>query len=363
MKKTHLVSIFVFLAALVFLAGGWACSSGRKSVKTSPSAVQSGSKAKTGQGAGKIGGKAEVPAKGQAGKSSETVSPMEKEDLNSDESLDKNGSPDKEEASALLEEALSACQEAQKAIDGGEAESALGKLDEAYRLILRAQTRPDQDLCQEKNDLRLLIAQKIQQLHVSQLKPTGHANGTIPLVENKWVLDEIRSFQTRERSYFLDAYKRSGLYRPMILEEFKKTGLPELLSWVPIIESGFKPRALSSARALGMWQFIRSTGYLYGLKQDKYVDERMDPVKATGAAVKFLTELHGFFGDWTTALASYNCGQIRVQNVIRAQKIDYLDNFWDLFNNLPYETARFVPSPSRSSLRPWLPISDSIPRS
>jgi membrane-bound lytic murein transglycosylase D len=92
-----------------------------------------------------------------------------------------------------------------------------------------------------------------------------------------------------------------------------------------------------------MWQFIRSTGYRYGLKQDKYIDERMDPVKATRAAVRYLTELHDFFGDWTTALASYNCGELRVQNVIKAQKIDYLDNFWDVFNNLPYETARFVP--------------------
>ena len=61
------------------------------------------------------------------------------------------------------------------------------------------------------------------------------------------------------------------------------------------------------------------------------------------AAIKYLTELHGFFGDWTTALASYNCGEFRVQNVIKNQKIDYLDNFWDVFGNLPYETARFVP--------------------
>jgi membrane-bound lytic murein transglycosylase D len=69
----------------------------------------------------------------------------------------------------------------------------------------------------------------------------------------------------------------------------------------------------------------------------------MDPVKSTRAAIKYLSELHDFFGDWTTAIASYNCGEIRVQSVIRNQKIDYLDNFWDLFSNLPYETARYVP--------------------
>ena len=141
----------------------------------------------------------------------------------------------------------------------------------------------------------------------------------------------------------MEAYKRSGLYRELITGELKKAGLPEELFWIPMIESWFKPRALSTARALGMWQFIRSTGYRYGLKQDKYVDERMDAVKSTQAAIRYLTELHRLFGDWTTALSAYNCGEMNVLRVIRAQKVDYLDNFWDLFNNLPYETARYVP--------------------
>jgi membrane-bound lytic murein transglycosylase D len=69
----------------------------------------------------------------------------------------------------------------------------------------------------------------------------------------------------------------------------------------------------------------------------------MDPVKSTRAAIQYLIELHAFFGDWLTALAGYNCGEIRVQNVIRSQRIDYLDNFWDLFRQLPFETARYVP--------------------
>ncbi|MBM3285487.1 MAG: LysM peptidoglycan-binding domain-containing protein, partial [Candidatus Aminicenantes bacterium] len=99
----------------------------------------------------------------------------------------------------------------------------------------------------------------------------------------------------------------------------------------------------SKARALGLWQFIPSTGYRFGLKRDRWIDERMDPLKSTRAAVQYLAELHSFFGDWTTALAAYNCGEIRVQNVIRTQRIDYLDNFWDLYRQLPYETARFVP--------------------
>ena len=92
-----------------------------------------------------------------------------------------------------------------------------------------------------------------------------------------------------------------------------------------------------------MWQFVRSTGYRYGLKQDKYVDERMDPAKSTRAAIKYMMELHDMFGDWTTAIAAYNCGEGQVQRVIRAQKVDYFDSFWDIFANLPFETARHVP--------------------
>ena len=129
----------------------------------------------------------------------------------------------------------------------------------------------------------------------------------------------------------------------MIAAEFRKAGLPEELSWLPVIESAFMPRALSRARALGLWQFIASTGYRYGLSRDQWVDERMDPEKATRAAAKHLNDLHTTFGDWTTALAAYNCGEFGVQRVINTQHINYLDDFWDLFTRLPFETARFVP--------------------
>ena len=249
----------------------------------------------------------------------------------------------REEAAALLEEALTFYQDGQSALERGDLDGALAKLDEAYATILKLKLPPDSPLVEEKNDLRILIAQRIQQAYANRLPAPGRLNGSIPMVDNQWVQKEIQSFQTVERKAFEEAYKRSGLHRAMILDEMRKSGLPEQLSWLPLIESGFKVKAFSRARALGLWQFMRSTGYRYGLKQNKYVDERMDPVKATQAAIKYLIELHDLFGDWTTALASYNCGEMRVQNVIRAQRIDYFDNFWDLFQNLPYETARFVP--------------------
>ncbi len=119
--------------------------------------------------------------------------------------------------------------------------------------------------------------------------------------------------------------------------------MPTELSWLPLIESGFKVTALSPARALGLWQFIPSTGFRYGLNRDKYIDERLNPEKATRGAIAYLKDMHAMFGDWTTVLAGYNCGEHRVLRTIQSQNINYLDNFWDLYERLPRETARYVP--------------------
>jgi membrane-bound lytic murein transglycosylase D len=251
--------------------------------------------------------------------------------------------PVKKKPAEILEEALDAYGDAQAAWDKADIDTALAALDEAYGLIIKLDLGPDSPLLQEKNDLRLLIAQRIQEIYASHLIAVGENHRAIPLTENEYVNAEIKRFQTVERQYFLDAYQRSGLYRQMILEKLQKAGLPEELCWIPVIESGFKVKAYSRARALGLWQFISSTAYRFGLKRDRWIDERMDPEKSTKAAVQYLNELHAMFGDWTTALAAYNCGEFGVQRVIQAQRINYLDNFWDLFVMLPRETARFVP--------------------
>lgn len=248
-----------------------------------------------------------------------------------------------EEMAATFEEILNLCQEAQTSWEKDDLDGALTILDRAYSLLLKINPPADSPLIQEKNNLRLLIAQKIQQIYASRLIVVGDNHRTIPLEENEEVLAEIRSFQTKERQAFEEAYRRSGFYREIILEEIKKAGLPEELVWLPLIESFYKVKALSRAQALGLWQFIASTGYRFGLRRDRWIDERMDPIKSTRAAIRYLTELHDLFGDWTTALAAYNCGEIKVQNVIRTQRINYLDNFWDLYRRLPQETARFVP--------------------
>jgi membrane-bound lytic murein transglycosylase D len=160
---------------------------------------------------------------------------------------------------------------------------------------------------------------------------------------NDHVMREIQLFQSLERDFFLESYKRSGRYRNDMVKALKQAGLPEELSWLPLVESGFKARALSRARAFGLWQFIPSTGYKFGLKRNYWIDERLDPSKATAAAIAYLKELHQMFGDWATVLAAYNCGEGSVARAIRNQKVSYLDNFWDFYERLPRETARYVP--------------------
>jgi membrane-bound lytic murein transglycosylase D len=248
-----------------------------------------------------------------------------------------------DKAAAALEEALGYYQEAKRSRERDDLEGALKALDEAYGVLLKIPLPPESPYQREKNDLRLLIAQRIQEIYASRRRPVPDNHKSIPMVENKWIQREIDSFRGPERTFFEESYRRSGFYRGWIVDEMRAAGLPDELSWLPIIESWFMPRALSYARALGMWQFIGSTGAFYGLARDRFIDERMDPFKSTKAAIRYLSDLHGMFGEWTTALAAYNCGEGFVQRVIATQHIDYLDNFWDLFERLPFQTARYVP--------------------
>ena len=249
-----------------------------------------------------------------------------------------------EKIQSVLDEALDFCQSAQDFWQKGELENALEALDHAYALILNIDTTNSPKLIQQKEDLRFMISKRILEIYASRNIVVNGNHNAIPLVMNKHVQLEINHFtKYGEKKFFLEAFKRSGKYRPQIVSALKAAGIPVELSWLPLIESGFKVNALSRARALGLWQFIPSTGYKFGLKRDKYIDERIDPVKSTQAAIAYLKELHQIFGDWSTVLAAYNCGEGQVLRVIRSQNINYLDNFWDLYERLPRETARYVP--------------------
>ena len=243
-----------------------------------------------------------------------------------------------------MDEALDFCDVAQSYWQNGELDKALETLDNAYSLILSVDTVQEEKLIQQKEDLRFLISKRILEIYASRNIVVNGNFDEIPMESNDYISAEINRFATGpEMNFFRQSLERAGQYRPYIVEALKQAGLPEELSWLPLIESGFKTKALSRARALGLWQFIPSTGYKFGLKRTRYVDERMDFIKATDAAIAYLKELHNIFGDWATVLAAYNCGEGRVLQVIRSQNINYLDNFWDLYQRLPLETARYVP--------------------
>jgi len=243
----------------------------------------------------------------------------------------------------LLDEALELCEAARSLWARGELDQAVETLDRAYQLVLKARPDHDDDLERQRQDLRLTIAKRLLEIHAARQSTVAGVDRPIPLDLNDEVRREIETFLGPQRRFLLASYRRSGRYRKMILRQLEQAGLPRELAWLPLIESGFKIRALSTARALGLWQFIPSTGYRFGLKRDHWVDERMDAVKSTRAAVEYLTELHKLFGDWSTALAAYNCGENLVLRVIRRQDINYLDNFWDLYRKLPEQTRRYVP--------------------
>jgi membrane-bound lytic murein transglycosylase D len=183
-------------------------------------------------------------------------------------------------------------------------------------------------------------APELEEAIKSDLERTEH---DIPIPLNTKVLQYVELFQGRLREWFSAGLQRGGQYLPMIQNVFRAEGLPLDLAYVPLIESAFKPTALSRAKARGIWQFMRGTAAENGLKHDWYIDERSDPEKATQAAAKYLQTLRDIFdGDWHLALASYNGGPGRVQ---RAMKRTRRDDFWSLSSGrvLPRETREYVP--------------------
>jgi membrane-bound lytic murein transglycosylase D len=166
----------------------------------------------------------------------------------------------------------------------------------------------------------------------------------IPIPLNQRVLAFVELFQGRLHDFLEAGMRRGSKYLPMIQNVFRAEGLPLDLAYVPLVESAFKPNALSRTKAKGVWQFMRGTGLENGLRQDWYIDERSDPEKATVAAAKYLSALARIFdGDWHLALASYNGGPGRLQ---KAVKLGKRDDFWGLAEKarlLPRETRDYVP--------------------
>lgn len=187
----------------------------------------------------------------------------------------------------------------------------------------------------------------------------SEANSTVPSFSDQDIKDRLENISSvidlnytnevgrRIREYTVN-YRRAGerilgrvdLYFPLFEKEIQERNLPDELKFVAVVESNLEPTAKSKSGALGLWQFIKSTGKMQGLKMNRYVDERKDPEKSTVAALDYLSKLYVSFDDWTLAIAAYNCGPGNVRKAIRRGKSR---NYWDIRKHLPRETQKYVP--------------------
>jgi membrane-bound lytic murein transglycosylase D len=153
----------------------------------------------------------------------------------------------------------------------------------------------------------------------------------------------VDRFTTSRRDVVGLWFQRSPQYLSMILPVFRSRGLPDELAYTAMIESGFNPRAVSRVGAKGLWQFMAPTARLYGLRVDRWVDERLDPEKSTVAAASYLRDLHTRYGSWELAQAAYNAGAVKVDRAIRQTGST---DFWTLAKTklLKRETKDFVPA-------------------
>ena len=163
---------------------------------------------------------------------------------------------------------------------------------------------------------------------------------SIPLRYHKSSHEFVEYFIYKKAEFTKTMMEKMPLYFPLFEKALQKHGLPTELKYLSMIESGLNPTVISHARAGGLWQFMPATGREFGLYQDKYIDERFEPAKATEAACLYLAQLYRIFGDWELALASYNTGP---GNVKRAMRRSRGTTFWTIYNVLPRETRSYVP--------------------
>ena len=171
-------------------------------------------------------------------------------------------------------------------------------------------------------------------------KPEEPSHPTLRVRRNERVDHYVRRFSKKNKKTFAVILERSPAYIPYLERTLRAEGIPPEIAYLPLIESGFNVRAVSRKNAVGLWQFIRPTGKRYGLRIDRWVDERMDVEKSTLAAARYLNKMFDDFGSWELALAGYNCGERRVERAIRRTGSK---DFWKLSRKLPRETRNYLP--------------------
>lgn len=174
---------------------------------------------------------------------------------------------------------------------------------------------------------------------------SNNSNGALydfPIDLNNKVISWFCQFTTQKRHFMENTLSRASQYLPMVHQIFAEEHVPKDLAYLAVIESGFLNSASSCAKAVGMWQFMRSTGKNYGLTANAWVEERRDPVKATRAAAKYLKQLYKISGDWYLALVGYNAGPRAFERAILNLGTR---NFWDMHRSrwLRNQTKDYVP--------------------
>lgn len=166
---------------------------------------------------------------------------------------------------------------------------------------------------------------------------------SLPIENNGKTREYIDKALGKNRTYYISVLNRFEKVRPRMESILEEQGLPKDLVYVAFVESGGNPHALSPSGAGGYWQFLPGTARLYGLKIDRWVDERKDLEKSTRAAAKYLNQLNSMFGDWLLACAAYNAGEMAIDRILK--KNSDVKTFWDISPEMiyKYETIAFVP--------------------